>query len=113
MAYITIIYERAMGRGEGWVEVPFIPPLVGSMNSYVFSRVASQVGFSNILELRFQKGKIRIFLSNCWTWTYFFLDFLFVLHNSTPSSHLTAVFNNIPHRWIELLVWADLLIWNS
>ena len=26
IAYITIIYERAMGRGEGWVEVPFIPP---------------------------------------------------------------------------------------
>ena len=29
MAYITIIYERAMGRGEGWVEVPFIPPELG------------------------------------------------------------------------------------
>ena len=25
MAYITIIYERAMRRGEGWFEVPFIP----------------------------------------------------------------------------------------
>ena len=25
IAYISVIYERAMGRGEGWVEVPFIP----------------------------------------------------------------------------------------
>ena len=38
-----------------------------SVNSYVFSTVASQVGFSTILELRFQKVKIRISLSNCWT----------------------------------------------
>ena len=26
MAYITIIYERAMRRGEVWFEVPFILP---------------------------------------------------------------------------------------
>ena len=38
-----------------------------SVNSYVFSTVASQVGFSTILELRFQKVKIRISLSNYWT----------------------------------------------
>ena len=25
MAYITIIYERALRRGKGWVEVPFTP----------------------------------------------------------------------------------------
>ena len=87
-----------------------LPRRVGSVNSYVFSRVASQVGFSKILELRFQKVKIRIFLSNCWTWTSFFLDFLFGLHNCTPSSHLRAVFYNIPHRWIELFAWADWLI---
>ena len=43
-----------MGRGEGWVEVPFILP-VGSVNGYVVSWVASQDGFSRILELRFQK----------------------------------------------------------
>ena len=46
-----------MGRGEGWVEVPFIFP-VGSVNGYVVSWVASQDGFSRILELRFQKVKI-------------------------------------------------------
>ena len=57
-----------MGREE-WVEIPFIPPRAEteSVNSYVFSTVASQVGFSTILELRFQKVKIRISLSNCWT----------------------------------------------
>ena len=50
-------------------------------------------GFSRILELRFLKVRIRISLSNCWTQTSFvFLDFLFVLHNSTPSTHLMAVF---------------------
>ena len=105
--------RKSHGKGGGVGRGSVYPPRVGSMNSYLFSRVASQVGFSNILELRFQKVKIRIFLSNCWTWTYFFLDFLFVLHNCTPSTHLTAVFYNIPHRWIELLVWADWLIWNS
>ena len=49
--------RKAMGRGEGWVEVPFIFP-VGSVNGYVVSWVASQDGFSRILELRFQKVKI-------------------------------------------------------
>ena len=49
--------RRAMGRGEGWVEVPFILP-VGSVYGYVVSWVASQGGFSRILELRFQKVKI-------------------------------------------------------
>ena len=62
-------------------------------------------GFSWILELRFQKVTTRISLSNCWTLTSFvFLDFLFVLHNSTPSTHLRAVFYNIPHRRMELFL---------
>ena len=52
--YYRHFQERAMGRGEGWVEVPFILP-VGSVNGYVVSWVASQDGFSRILELRFQK----------------------------------------------------------
>ena len=46
-----------MGRGEGWIEVPFIL-LVGSVNGFVVLWVASQGGFSRILELRFQKVKI-------------------------------------------------------
>ena len=64
-----------------------------SVNGYVVSRVASQDGFSRISELRFQKVMITISLRNCWTWASFVcLDFLFVLHNSTPSTHLMAVF---------------------
>ena len=43
------------------------PPQVGIVNSYVVSWVVSQDGFSKILELRFQKVKIRISLSNYWT----------------------------------------------
>ena len=54
-----------MGRDS--VYYPRAGSVAGSVNSYVFSTVASQVGFSTILELRFQKVKIRISLSNCWT----------------------------------------------
>ena len=84
--------RKSHGKGGGVGRGSVYPPRVGSMNSYVFSRVASQVGFSNILEVRFQKVKIRIFLSNCWTWTYFFLDFfscfIIVLHLPTLQQFL-------------------------
>ena len=57
IAYITIIFKEEPWEWEGWVEVPFILP-VGSVNGYGVSWVASQDGFSRILELRFQKVKI-------------------------------------------------------
>ena len=57
IAYITIIFKEEPWEGEVWVEVPFIL-LVGSVNGYVVSCVASQDEFSRILELRFQKVKI-------------------------------------------------------
>ena len=35
--YYNHFQKRAMGRGEGWVEVPFLPR-VGSVNGYVVRR---------------------------------------------------------------------------
>ena len=53
IAYITIIYEKEpWGGGRGGSRFP-LSTRAGSVNNYVFSRVASQVGFSRILELRF------------------------------------------------------------
>ena len=65
-----------MGRGKGGSRFR-LSPRVRSVNG-------------NVVRGRILKNlKVRIFLSNCWTWTSFvFLDFLFVLDNSTPSTHL-------------------------
>ena len=53
IAYITIVYEKELwGGGRGGSRFP-LSTWAGSVDSYVFSRVASQVGFSRILELRF------------------------------------------------------------
>ena len=35
--YYNHFQKRAMGRGKGWVEVPFLPR-VGSVNGYVVRR---------------------------------------------------------------------------